>query len=291
MTILPKINSRGCYKLSSPFDSVIDPNKLYTCTAIRTIQEMVYSDDHPYETIYEPNGLSESLYNQHIQDSVLIVTLSGDDGENIYVPANYIEQYPFINGVVYKSRAIVINIGSLPSNEDLTVLMSNLASEVTNTIGINTTPEEIITSSEFIVPYDKDVQLRSIRNSRIASRLSYKTKYTEALQQISALTTQNSLLECVLRNNCCGKDCSGTGSITAPETEHVEVCQSNVGRDTISARKLFQYSACWKRYRRNDVPTRGTAPTYQPPTVVEYEFYAGKHLYVGTADLQYRNNV
>lgn len=293
MNIIPKIGSRGCYEISAPFDTIIDPNKLYTCTAIRSIKEMVYSQDRPFETIYEPNGLTENNYNTDIANSVFIITLTGDAGENIYVPNTYINSYPYINGIVYQSKSMVINLGPLPKDEDLSTLISRIKDEVQNTIGIVTDPKLVTTSGDFKVSYTDDVNLRAARDGYKTTYKSYKTQYDESLSLISELGTQVGLLECTLSNNCCGKDCSGADGVSETESEHIEVCETNnLLSDVLTTKMLYAQSDCFTKTHRNDKPKGGHAPYYVRPAYVnDYEFDVGMYIYSPSSDISYRNNV
>lgn len=132
--ILPFIGESGVYTLATPFSNNIDTNARYTCQAIRTINDYIAENKDVYKDIYEPVGISQEVYNEDVANNTSIITLQGDTGHWVYVPATYMVKYPDTNGVAYTNKVISFALPATPNDQSTTFMLDNVSSEIIDLI-------------------------------------------------------------------------------------------------------------------------------------------------------------
>jgi hypothetical protein len=193
--ILPEIGSIGTYVLAAPYSTIVDPNINYTCSAIRSISELIADNKDPFTLAYQPAGLSQTVYQAAQAQNVPIVFLVSDGGNWVYIPANYIQEIPVVNGVNYQSMGINIILGLIPSNADLTTLMTAIQDTVLATIGITPSTQPVQLSNTLQVTQAQDNQIQVARQAAITNNNSNYGLYMKTLQQLNSATAQIQALE------------------------------------------------------------------------------------------------
>ncbi len=196
--IIPPINTKGLFTVQSPFEQMISDKQEYVVTAIRSLSELLESNEKPIENIYAPVGLTEVEYTSDLNSNIPIIILLSSSSKYIYVPANRILTVPNISGFRYQEKVLGINLGSIPTNLYLTDLINELKATVTENIGINTDVKIIDSSAVILIDEVDHLTFTAKRESRIANELSYKTLYEQQLILINKLRDQISELECYI---------------------------------------------------------------------------------------------
>jgi len=228
---LPTIGAKGCITVAAPFDTLINPSRIYQVYSIRLLPDMKISGENPYEEIYQPVGVPESVFKQHLDEGKSIITFIGDGNEVLHIPEPYVLSYPVVSGVRYQSKALAIDIGPLPVDYDLSALVNEVAQVIHDRIGITPGIEVVLNSAVMKVPYDDHEQILTMRQNAITVRKSWKQRYIE-LQNVMALDqTVMDSMECLLLNGCCGHDCDSPGGPSIVQDETVELCYTDCAID------------------------------------------------------------
>lgn len=226
---LPAIGSKGCYTLLAPFDTLISPKRIYTCQAVRSLHDWVIDGKDPFKQIYEPVGLTEQTFNNDLKNGVSIVTLIGDGGETLYIPNSYIQSYPIYDGVKYVGRALSVPLGILPEDVDISTLKSMIVQLVHDVLGIDITVTDVITSGSVNVSQADHNAIVTLRNNNKTLNKSYRMQYLEATALVSKLQSQMQLLECYIKNHCCGRTCNDVQDLQQFSYNPCELSENDPG--------------------------------------------------------------
>lgn len=185
--ILPVIGSSGTYELLPPFDTVILPEELYTCKAIRNISEYVSYNQDPKKLVYDYYGLSENDYENDIQEDMEIVSLQNNKGVWVYVPARYITKYPEVDGIPYHQLSMVCKIPAIEVSRDISHLKTDVINLIKDTLGVGAAVEIVEVSRTIAVTKDVSDQLKIDRALVSNGRVTDRAKYMQLLQQQQVL--------------------------------------------------------------------------------------------------------
>ena len=193
--ILPVIGSSGTYELLPPFDTVILPEELYTCKAIRNISEYVSYNQDPKKLVYDYYGLSENDYENDIQEDMEIVSLQNNKGVWVYVPARYIVKYPEVDGIPYHQLSMVCKIPAIEVSRDISHLKTDVINLIKDTLGVEAAVEIVEVSRTIAVTKDVSDQLKIDRALVSNGRVTDRAKYMQLLQQQQLLLNKIESLE------------------------------------------------------------------------------------------------
>ena len=193
--ILPVIGSSGTYELLPPFDTVILPEEIYTCKAIRNISEYVSYNQDPKKLVYDYYGLSENDYENDIQEDMEIVSLQNNKGVWLYVPARYIVKYPEVDGIPYHQLSMVCKIPAIEVSRDISHLKTDVINLIKDTLGVEAAVEIVEVSRTIAVTKDVSDQLKIDRALVSNGRVTDRAKYMQLLQQQQVLLDKIEALE------------------------------------------------------------------------------------------------
>lgn len=193
--ILPVIGSSGTYELLPPFDTVILPEEIYTCKAIRNISEYVSYNQDPKKLVYDYYGLSENDYENDIQEDMEIVSLQNNKGIWIYVPARCIVKYPEVDGIPYHQLSMVCKIPAIEVSRDISHLKTDVINLIKDTLGVEAAVEIVEVSRTIAVTKDVSDQLKIDRALVSNGRVTDRAKYMQLLQQQQVLLDKIESLE------------------------------------------------------------------------------------------------
>lgn len=193
--ILPVIGSSGTYELLPPFDTVILPEEIYTCKAIRNISEYVSYNQDPKKLVYDYYSLSESDYENDIREDMEIISLQNNKGVWIYVPARYIVKYPEVDGVPYHQLSMVCKIPAIEVSKDISHLKTDVINLIKDTLGVEAAVELVEASRTIAVTKDVSDQLKIDRALVSNGRVTDRAKYMQLLQQQQVLLDKIAGLE------------------------------------------------------------------------------------------------
>lgn len=194
--IVPVIGSSGTFELRPPLDTVIVANVRYTCQAVRSLSDYLANNEKPYETFYQPNGLTETDYDAHVKDNMLIVSLQSQTGHWLFVPASHISKYPIANGIPYRSITIATALPPLPVDRNLDFIHTSIRNLIHDSLGVDCAIKSVESSAVILISKEKhDIvsgQRAVITQGLVTDRARYNDltiKHQEALNKIQELET------------------------------------------------------------------------------------------------------
>ena len=195
---IPYIGESGVYVLKPPFNTKTGAKERYTCQSVRTITDMLASNEDAYKDIYEPAGLTQDEYEEDQKQNIPVISLQGAVGQWVSVPARYIEKCPDQNGVKY--RAVSINIALPPFKEstDFTAAITSLKNTITDSLGVDCKIKVVTTT--------KTVQIDDVKSTKLeVDRLLVKgaggtdrSRYISKCRENDLLRQQIAELEAML---------------------------------------------------------------------------------------------
>ena len=192
--VIPKVGSKGTFTLKSPFDSIVEADQEYEVLSVRSISELQNVID-VFKIVYETIGLSNDIYLSDVTNKVPIVTLLNNANKQIHVPANKIGSQPISAGVKYQGKAIVLNMGPLPTDYDFTQLESQLVNISSDVVGVKPKVTYSPTTAITIIEYSKDELYRTKLNNAKKVTPSEHQKIKELEAEIERLNIYNNDLE------------------------------------------------------------------------------------------------
>ena len=184
--IVPIIGSSGKFKFAAPFDTLINNDQIFKVAGIRTINDLVASEQEPLDTIYIATEMTEDDYKEDLENDVPIIVFTSESNEFFYIPADRVLSEPINNGIPYSERSIIINLGYLPTSMNLDLLDTILKDDIYNVLGKTVDVEYINTSAVFSVEPDKhNTFIAGLENKKTVNK-SYRTRYEELKQIFDA---------------------------------------------------------------------------------------------------------
>lgn len=165
--IIPPKGTKGVFSFKSPFDKTdkIGKNEELTVTSIRSLLELIRSNEDPYGTIYTPQGLTVDEYTSDLNSDIPVIVFVRSNGDFYYVPANRINSYPNITGHQYRRTLLAANLGSLPLNFNTDQLLEAVNEVILNNVGITT--EAVIKPSgaiTYVSDEDHNIFIKTLEN-------------------------------------------------------------------------------------------------------------------------------
>lgn len=185
--IVPVIGSKGFFDLQPPFDADLVSGLEYTCQGVRSIGDMLASNEDPKSQIYDKHHIEEDIFLQDQAANAYIVSLQSSTGHWIYVPERYVLQYPSVNGIPYRSVMIGVALPSLPASQDLSHVLTDVKDLVDSALGVNSVVRTVETSKVVLIP--NEVHQVKAEERRQAS-INHRTLH----DQVHQLQTTNAAL-------------------------------------------------------------------------------------------------
>ena len=199
--IVPSIGTSGSFIFLEPFNKEEYNNLELTVESVRSLVELSRSGIDPFTTIYEPYLLTETDFQDDLDNNIPILVLRTLDNNLLYVPADRVSKLPDTTGVRYQERVIAINLGAIPYSMDLETLKEALNETTFSLTGIQVASKDIRSSAIVLVDSVQDETFTRLLEGRKRENKSYRIKYEELLVRFNKLQTQyNELCECIKNN-------------------------------------------------------------------------------------------
>lgn len=188
---IPTIGATGFYRLSPPF--VIPVGERYTCKAIRKISEHRSLGTDVFKDIYQPNGITEDIFNTDNEEDAEIISLMADGGRWIHVPSRFILGYPDMNGVPYRGVALHISLPPFPVDKDFSHTVQAIKDNVQATLGVISQAQIVETTRTSLVPSAQHAVISANRqtlsqgSTSFAQAAYWKRAYDDLLLRYNAL--------------------------------------------------------------------------------------------------------
>lgn len=199
--LTPPIGAAGTYKVSDPFQSVVDSATHYECKAVRRFVDVVNEGVDPYSEYYAPYNISQEKYQQDYTAGACIVSLVSSSGVWVHVPTTYITSYPSLGGIPYTAIVLGISLGAVPDYLDLTAIKKKISDSVMEYIGVSSTVTSVKVSQTRNVSYGDHQAIETARVQKISERTTDYAKLLDAQARIAALQQQLQALQTYIKNN------------------------------------------------------------------------------------------
>lgn len=185
---IPPVGAEGVYSLLPPFTT--PAKERFRCIGVRRISEYVANNEDPFADVYQPVGLSSSVFDEDAKSDMEIITLLSDRGLRILVPAHRIESYPAQDGISYVRMGVTITFPALPMAEaGLGPLQTRLKDVVTSTLGFdNVIVKPFVRKGVAKIPETDHDTIQTARDVIIAGRT---TDYARVVELEAALVEAN----------------------------------------------------------------------------------------------------
>jgi len=197
----PQIGVRGLYTLTDPFSSKLISGVQYTCSAVRSISDLINKGETPYDTYYKPYDITAATYELDIAAGVSIVTLEAAEQHVVYVPSTYISGYPEIGGVSYVSMMIGAQLGPIKEGFDLSLLTDKVSQIILEYIGVAAEVKLIAASLPKLLSHSTANALESARAANISVANTDHTAVVRLQQENDTLIQKVNLLETYIRDH------------------------------------------------------------------------------------------
>lgn len=198
---LLSIGQKGAFTFASPYNKDEYKNVELEVVGVRTLTDLVSSNLRPFESIYEPMGLTQEDFVEDLNQKVPIVTFKSTNNSLLYVPCDRVLSYPDITGVKYQENILAISLGAIPVATDLEKVKEAVIETIYSLTGIKSTIEVVKGSSTVLVSKDEDAKFKKLLASRKTEDKSYRIKYEELLETYKKQKKEyDALIECVKKH-------------------------------------------------------------------------------------------
>jgi hypothetical protein len=137
--VLPNVGTKGKFRASAPFDTLINPTLTYTCIKVQNYETAITDGDMDlYERVYEPMSLSEDTLTQHAQLGALLITLVSESDQVVEIPSVYLKAMSNENTVPYVNAIIGVHLGPVEVSEPLGQLKEDIEDLINAHLGVST---------------------------------------------------------------------------------------------------------------------------------------------------------
>lgn len=134
--LFPRVGLKGRFTFSGPYGTKSDIEM--EVIADKTFEYHVSRGRDIFSEVYQPNDISEDVFNDHRNIGVRIITLRYHGTLVIDIPSFYIKSIPD-DIVGYNWFQIIASLGILPSNIDLTRVKESVEQVLLSDMGITST--------------------------------------------------------------------------------------------------------------------------------------------------------
>ena len=182
---IPFIGTKGRFKFKEPFNHVLNDNAIYTVASIKSFDNIIDSGMDVYEIIYKPVGLTEDVFTKaYTAGKVNVIELVDESGKYFNVPSNYITSVPDINGILYRDKMMVIDLGYLPDNYVFDDVKSAVSELVKLMVGVEAEVKVVDASPTIMLTEEQDKLNAKDRYSVIKSEDNIYYKYKQCEEKV-----------------------------------------------------------------------------------------------------------
>lgn len=174
---IPSVGTEAYFDFKDPY-SVYIRNKFNINTlgvrlkviSIISMRDMIRVDlRDPYSEIYQPAGLSEVEYKKDLNNNIYLISFSFRtcDGVERYVrvPLNYVASQSDSATVEYTNRIIMLDLGYVPKDLELTPWFSEFIDYVAKRTGVSPEVKDVSVGNVHLVTQDDHELRETIREN------------------------------------------------------------------------------------------------------------------------------
>lgn len=177
---IPSVGTEALFTFKEPYNLYIknkfNINTLATklkVISVISMRDMIRTDlRDPFTEVYDVAGLSEVDYKRDLKDNVYLISFSlrTCDGVERYlrIPLNYISEVSSPSSVEYANRVLMVDLGSLPRELDLTPLFVDLSDFVSSRTGVEPIIKDVSVGEILEVTQSDHETRETIRNNSVS---------------------------------------------------------------------------------------------------------------------------
>ncbi len=196
--LIPPIGTRGLYTLKAPWS--VAPGVLYTCAAIRKFIDLENLGTDVFVTYYEPYGLDRTVYEQDRRNDEVLLTLVSETTAPLYVPSSYLASFPDQSHRNYQHVVLSASLGPLPDYIDLSFAQDQVASVISDVIGMAPTVHLSLAPSTGVVTPEQHDALEAARMAAVANRTTDRARVLELTRVNQELSQRLAILEKIVKD-------------------------------------------------------------------------------------------
>lgn len=205
--IIPAVGSTGVYAFGEPCRSFLNTDDIYECQGVRLISDYLSNHEDPFDLAYNTYGISKDTFTQDQADNIHIATLRSSVGLYYHIPCTYILAQPYLEGEVYSTAMMAINLGAMPVEYSYDLLEQAIHDTVFAYSGIVPETKVIELSARSVLDQATHTALQTMRSNNVTLRKPLQLQLAECQNALSEARNKIALLEqyivqCVLKKNC-----------------------------------------------------------------------------------------
>lgn len=199
---LPEVGTVAYFTFKEPFakyitnlynlDTGILKLEVLSITAMRDLVRLSHRD--PFTDVYDKAGLGEIEYKQDLHDSIPLVTFmyrdEMDTDRLFRVPLNYIDSINETSSIEYGNRALVINLGQLPIDLDVSFIYSDVVDFIADRLGLTPELRDVTTGEINLLSQEEHDIREEIRGNTTKVRKTLATQLLETENHLQAVLTK-----------------------------------------------------------------------------------------------------
>ena len=182
--LTPGIGEVGIYVVAPPF--TLSGDIEYECVGI-TNYRALYNQRLVSRSLYKAMAIPDNIYDEDKALDAKLVTLSSPGEPDYIIPDTFLVKLPIKGGVRYHQKLVSCNLGYLPTNTDITDLISTLEATTKAAIGIDVTFDKYVYDTIELVDLNEHAVLTANRQTAKSQDKSTFQTITEMQAKIDAL--------------------------------------------------------------------------------------------------------
>lgn len=178
--------------MKTPF--TLDVDFIYTCSAHRTISELIGAGVDVYATVYQAVGLEKTVYEAARRVDMVIVTLMTMGAETVQVPMDYVLGYDNSSFVDHQWVIVTASMGLLPVDYDTTRIRAAVTDAISAYTGIQTEAHIVVKTLDKKVTEAEARANEQTREQYITYRSTLLKDKAELAQLAEQLREENARL-------------------------------------------------------------------------------------------------
>lgn len=191
---LPNIGTLAYFGFKEPFNTYITNTFNINISSVKlevvsiiSMSDRIRTDlRDPFTDIYDPAGLTEVDYKLDLNDEISLISFRyiDDTGveRNFRVPHNYLSSTEDVSNIDYLNRLLVLDLGKLPSDIDLSPIYNDIKDFITSLTGVEPELKDVTIGDVEFLSQDEHETREIIRSSNTTVHKTLLTRLEECTE-------------------------------------------------------------------------------------------------------------
>jgi hypothetical protein len=193
--IIPSVGMKGNFSATAPFSAMLNPQLMYQCIAVESINALIARGKNPIAEVYEVNGLGNTVWQIATINDYQIITLRASSGVLVNIPENYLLGLPDANGIKYSCMMLGISLSALPDSFDLSTVKQEVSDLIFARLGVRSEIKTMMYGTSNILSQTEASSVESARVANITNNNSNLSRVNMLVNQNAALLAKVAVLE------------------------------------------------------------------------------------------------